>query len=231
MRKIQAIYEIIILTLTLSSLYLSWDTDYDVFYLIIAVYFIFFIDVVFRFLLAKNKKKWLINNYLDIITIIPFDPLFQLARVPRLLKILKITNIINRYFSSFTNFIIDNGLKKIFTLTFVNILISAIPLTIFENDITSYSDGVWLAVVTVTTIGYGDLVPTSFFGRLAAMYLMLFGIGLVGILTASTATYFLKKDNDSSKKYLKNQIDHLESMSDKEIESIIQLIISYKKSN
>ena len=55
-------------------------------------------------------------------------------------------------------------------------------------------DALWWGVVTLTTVGYGDVVPHTFEGRLAAMALMLLGIGLFGAITATITSYFLTAD-------------------------------------
>jgi Ion channel len=58
-------------------------------------------------------------------------------------------------------------------------------------------DGMWWAVVTVTTVGYGDLYPETFAGRVIAMGLMLVGIGFISVLTAALATRFIQTDTQS----------------------------------
>ena len=55
-------------------------------------------------------------------------------------------------------------------------------------------DALWWGVVTLTTVGYGDVTPVTTEGRLAAMCLMLLGIGLFGAITATITSYFLSHD-------------------------------------
>jgi voltage-gated potassium channel len=55
-------------------------------------------------------------------------------------------------------------------------------------------EGIWWAVVTVTTVGYGDAVPHSVEGQIVAMVVMLVGIGFLSVLTASIACVFVKTD-------------------------------------
>jgi voltage-gated potassium channel len=59
-------------------------------------------------------------------------------------------------------------------------------------------DGVWWAVVTVTTVGYGDLYPTDVEGRIIGIALMLLGIGFIAVLTGTIASQFIQNDTNSS---------------------------------
>lgn len=60
-------------------------------------------------------------------------------------------------------------------------------------NITSAADALWWATATVTTVGYGDRYPTTGEGRLVGVLLMLGGIALLGVLTASVAAWFVKR--------------------------------------
>jgi voltage-gated potassium channel len=60
-------------------------------------------------------------------------------------------------------------------------------------NITSFGDALWWASTTVTTVGYGDRYPVTTEGRLIAVALMVVGIGLVGAVTASVATWMVAR--------------------------------------
>ena len=57
-------------------------------------------------------------------------------------------------------------------------------------DVNNFYDAVWWSVVTSTTVGYGDIYPVTWEGRLVGMLLMLFGIGLVGTVAGLVSGYF-----------------------------------------
>lgn len=68
------------------------------------------------------------------------------------------------------------------------------------SKITTFGDAIWWAIVTITTVGYGDLYPVTLLGRVIAVVLMLSGIVVIGILTAALASWLveeIKADKDS----------------------------------
>jgi voltage-gated potassium channel len=67
------------------------------------------------------------------------------------------------------------------------------------SNIHDYPDALWWAIVTVTTVGYGDRYPITEGGRIVAVILMLVGIGLIGVLTATVASLFIKEHTDANK--------------------------------
>ena len=68
------------------------------------------------------------------------------------------------------------------------------------SNIHNYPQALWWAVVTVTTVGYGDRFPMTEGGRVVAGVIMLVGIGLIGVLTATVASVFIKEHTDENKK-------------------------------
>jgi voltage-gated potassium channel len=68
-----------------------------------------------------------------------------------------------------------------------------------KSQFANYPDALWWGIVTVTTVGYGDKVPATAGGRIVAVVLMLVGIGLIGVLTATVASLFIKEHTDANK--------------------------------
>ena len=65
-------------------------------------------------------------------------------------------------------------------------LVAGVLMTVIDHEnFPSIGAGLWWAVQTVTTVGYGDHVPTTVAGRLVASAVMLFGIGFLTVITAS----------------------------------------------
>lgn len=78
------------------------------------------------------------------------------------------------------------------------VLLGAFGVFIFEaganRSIGSFGDALWWAIVTATTVGYGDVSPVTVEGRLIAVVLMLTGIGVIGVFTATVASLFFEQD-------------------------------------
>lgn len=64
------------------------------------------------------------------------------------------------------------------------------------SNIKTFGDALWWAATTVTTVGYGDRYPTTGQGRLIAVGLMVVGIALLGVVTATIAAWFVERLRD-----------------------------------
>ena len=72
-------------------------------------------------------------------------------------------------------------------------LIAAILETIVDSGINGFNNALWWAIVTVTTVGYGDVVPETTPGRLIAALLMLAGVSAIPITTSLVVSVFLTR--------------------------------------
>jgi voltage-gated potassium channel len=97
-----------------------------------------------------------------------------------------------------------HSLFRVLIAAAATLIVGAWLVLLFEenakgSNIHSYPDALWWAIVTVTTVGYGDRYPTTEGGRAVAVILMLVGIGLIGVLTATVASVFIKEHTDENK--------------------------------
>jgi voltage-gated potassium channel len=83
--------------------------------------------------------------------------------------------------------------------------------TVAAGEFKNLWDGIWWAVVTVTTVGYGDLYPKSVGGRLVGMALMFVGIGFLSLLTAAVASRFVREERGDQHTELMETLGRLEA--------------------
>ena len=106
-------------------------------------------------------------------------------------------------------FLRRENLFRLMGVIVVLVLTGAAGLTYFEED-RPFHDALWWAIVTLTTVGFGDISPTSFGGRLIGVVLMFFGIGVLGTFTATIASAFVdqrqRKDRGMDDCDLENHI-------------------------
>ena len=159
-------------------------------------WFAFALDLVAGVISADSKKQYLYRHPLEIASVfLPF------LRPLRLMRVISFGSLAIQKIAIGRQFAIT--VKVAITAVFVA-YISAVQITISErnvdgSNIKSFEDGLWWAVTTVTTVGYGDKFPTTTEGRLLAVLLMLVGISLVGVITASVASWFVKLSQEETK--------------------------------
>ena len=103
--------------------------------------------------------------------------------------------------------VLNNSSVKVWSAVFI--LLFVIMLVIFASEqktnsaINTLFDALWYTIVTVTTVGYGDIAPASFGGRLAAMTLLLVGVAIFGALSGKFASFILDKQQKKDRGLLK----------------------------
>ncbi len=160
---------------------------------------IFWLDYLIRLFISENKKEFFRDHFFDFLAILPLSnsfAIFRLIRILRLAKVAqlgKVTKLVNvfgaitKFNLNTNNFLRTNGFVYLLYSTIVLIFFSAILMAYAENI--SFSDALWWAIVTCTTVGYGDITPVTSLGRFVAIFLMIFGIGFLGILTSTITTF------------------------------------------
>lgn len=188
----------------------------------------FVIETCVLLVLVDKKLLFLKSNWGGLAIIIAGMPLlweiFPLAGGLRLLRLLVLFSLLFSMSASARKILSNNHLGTTLMVSFIVVVFAGTLMATIDPNIETPLDGIWWAWVTVTTVGYGDLVPASTAGRLFAALLMLLGIALFSLLTASFSTFFLAKaeekisaqevENADSLQKLQQQVASLEGKID-----------------
>ena len=169
----------------------------------------FAVDYGWRFYKATDKIRFFRSHLFDLLAIVPFNIFFSFFRVSRLasfarlIKIARLAGLTSRLHKYFQVLLQRNGILYIFYLNAALILLCSVILSIVEHR--SFIDAVWWSVATVTTVGYGDIVPVTMVGKILAILLMFSGIGTLGLLTNALSDLFVASENQ-----MEEQLDRME---------------------
>jgi len=166
---------------------------------------VFTVEYLLRLLCITRPWKYALSPFgiIDLLAVIPsylsvLIPGSQSLLVLRALRLLRVFRIFRLvHFVSEIKFLtiaVTNSLRKIsvfilFVITIVIILGSVIYLVEDENSgFTSIPQSVYWAIVTITTVGYGDIAPATTLGKFIASFIMLLGYGIIAVPTGIVTT-------------------------------------------
>ena len=170
----------------------------------LTVCFVFLIDFTVNIVRAENRWRYLfIWGWIDLLSSIPVFDFMRWGRAARVFRILRVIRAVKatRFLASlvFQNRAKNALLGGSFVAVTV-IFFSSFAILHFEGvaggNITSAEDAVWWSICTVTTVGYGDLYPISWEGRVVAFVLMVTGASSFGALSGLIASSFLQNEDD-----------------------------------
>ncbi|HEY5524592.1 MAG TPA: potassium channel family protein [Clostridium sp.] len=199
---------------------------------------IFAIDYFTRLFLAKDKVSFFKSNIIDLISIIPLNSVFQSIRILRLSKLLKFIKIFRsislllKFKKYMDKFLKTNNFNYIIWITLITLFVGAVGIHFAEGI--SFGNALWWSFVTISTVGYGDISPQTIIGRIIAGIVMLTGIGFLGMLTATIATFFLKRDDSISYKSqtikdIKMRLDNFDELDIEDLNKIHNVLVALKK--
>jgi voltage-gated potassium channel len=156
---------------------------------------IFVTEFASRFTATFDRRAYLWGHWIDLFALIPAAREVRVLRLLRLLRLVRAFAGIYRTLEHFERMARHRGLAWLFVAWLaVMVICSAILYTAevgINKAVTTPLDALWWGIVTLTTVGYGDVTPVTPEGKVAASVLMLLGIGLFSAITATITSFMV----------------------------------------
>lgn len=156
----------------------------------LGIWAVFGVDYAARLLMSPARWRFVRENLFDLAVLV-----LPMIRPLRVLRLLAALINLNRRAEQWTR-----GRLAVYVAGATTTVVGVAALAILDaerahpdTNIDTYADALWWAVVTITTVGYGDHYPVTPTGQLVALILMVSGIGLIGFVTGSLATWIVER--------------------------------------
>ena len=205
------------------------DLKSDIFWIDFFFCIVFLAEFYLRYTFAENKRWFVRNNWIDLVTSIPipdggtlrYGRTLRLARLFRLVRLLRVVRIVFFFWKGFDKFadIMDVKLmKKSFKGVILVIVLGAFIITYKEGDsdpsVGTLAESMWWSFTTVVTGGFGDIYnPQTELGRILTVFLVITGMILAGVFTATLTTVMTGEENEElniMQQNLENRLHKLE---------------------
>jgi voltage-gated potassium channel len=151
-----------------------------------AITVFFALEFVVRFLATYDHRAYWRGHWIDVVTLLPMLRGFRLLRLLRLFRLVRATRGLTNAVGIFEYLAGDLTIKMLFTLWFSITVVASVLFYLAEAgvnpNVNTLFDAGWWAIVTATTVGYGDIYPYTTAGRLAGIVMMLAGIATFSAL-------------------------------------------------
>ena len=197
---------------------LSDQTQRLLYALEVAVVIIFTAEYALRLYVADRKLSYFLSplGIIDLLAILPFYLLLggadsravrsmRLLRIARTLKLIRYTQAVERVLRAVV--IAREEIVLFFCLTMISLYLAASGIHFFESETQpekfgSIFDGLWWAVVTLTTLGYGDVYPVTAGGRVFTFVILMIGMGIVAVPAGIISSALSKARQEQDDAYL-----------------------------
>jgi voltage-gated potassium channel len=154
----------------------------------LVIWVLFVVDYVVRLTLVSERKTWFWRNFFDFLVVI-----LPALRPLRLLRLVVLLRVLNRTAGgAVRSQILTFAIGATILLVYVAAL-AVLDTERSEGELNTIGETIWWAIVTITTVGYGDYAPVTFSGRAIAVGLMAGGVVLVGVIVGTLSSWIVEK--------------------------------------
>lgn len=178
-----------------------------------AIWMVFLMETTVLTYMVDNKLLYLRRNWMNLLIIAGGLPMVwsytPLTGVLRSLRLVLLAGLLFRFSGNVRQFLAHNRLGATLAVALVVIVLAGLLMAAIEPGVETPWDGIWWAWVTVTTVGYGDIVPVTGPGKLFAAMLILMGVGLFSLMTANFSSFFIGRDVSRVEAELEEDMDKM----------------------
>lgn len=198
-------------------------------------------DFIVRLKASENRRHFLKTSGFEVLAMIPAAAFYALGAIPaistgfrslRLVRVVIVFARMRRVMMRSGGFLNRSNLLTMAGITIGVIFLGAFAVLVLETGsnearITNFADAVWWSISTITTVGYGDIVPHSIPGRIMGMVLMVVGIGVMAALISQVSAALVEKrlkkqpEKDDLRtrmiSEIKDRLDRIEELSENDV--------------
>jgi voltage-gated potassium channel len=174
-----------------------------------AAWLVFLLDYGVRLWAARDRRRYFTRHLLDLLIVA-----LPALRPLRLLRLVVLFRVLNRRAAATLQ-----GRVPLYVSISAGTLVVCAALAVLDaersapsSNIKTFGDALWWAIVTVTTVGYGDHFPVTLQGRFVAGGLMIGGVALIGVVTASFAAWFIgrvRREEQEAEAATRNDLEQI----------------------
>lgn len=201
----------------LTNRYTSFASDW-------LIWLVFLSELLIMFALVDDKTRYLKQNWMSPLIVLGGLPVLWgvdtfYAGLLRTLRLALTVGIFLRVSKDTRDLLSRHNLGITLFICFVILVVSGLLISGIDPAFETPMDGLWWAWVTVTTVGYGDLVPQTTEGRIFGALLILMGLAMFSMLTASFSVFFIEQDERELSAKEERNIQRIEGL-EKKLERI-----------
>ncbi|MPQ75637.1 potassium channel family protein [Hydrogenovibrio sp. JE_KL2] len=172
------------------------------FYVTVGVWAVFAAELSVNLILVKNKKRYLLHNWLNVTIVVFAFPWLnygsEWTTILRTLRFMLLIRVVADIFWDVVLILRRNNFWMVLLAETLLIIVSGAIFAALENR--DFSTGIWYSLVTITTVGYGDVVPYTEKGRIFGTILIVFGVIFFSLITANIAAFLVGAEQRRTEK-------------------------------